>query len=79
LSCQLVACGNYQTEVEKYRCFKTEAKPTKQRGKKEAKEELPAPAKKRGQKASGEKENGVAAETEQPAESKPGMLLLRIT
>nr|XP_016940250.1 recombination repair protein 1 isoform X2 [Drosophila suzukii] len=50
---------------------KAEAKPTKQRGKKEAKEELPAPAKKRGQKASGEKENGVAAETEPPAESKP--------
>ncbi|XP_016954831.1 recombination repair protein 1 isoform X2 [Drosophila biarmipes] len=48
-----------------------EAKTTKQRGKKEAKEEQPAPVKKRGQKASGEKENGVAAETEPPADSKP--------
>ncbi|KAH8352339.1 hypothetical protein KR084_003497 [Drosophila pseudotakahashii] len=50
---------------------KAEAKPTKQRGKKEVKEDLPATVRKRGQKASADKENGVEAVIEPSTESKP--------
>ncbi|XP_016987671.1 recombination repair protein 1 isoform X3 [Drosophila rhopaloa] len=50
---------------------KAPAKPTKQRAKKVAKEDLPAPVKKRGQKESIKKENGADADTEPLVESKP--------